>query len=490
VVTHQLIRILAVACAALAAVPALGAKRAGTERSVVRIVNFSQRGDWFSPWNVSKVVESSGSGFIIEGGLVLTNAHVVSDSRLLLLQAHNDPEPHVAEVLHVAHDCDLALIRPVEPGPLDAVPSLRFGGLPELGSTVDTLGYPAGGSQLSSTRGVVSRIEEQLYVHSGKDLHLTVQTDAAINPGNSGGPVVQEGRVVGVAFQANLDLESVGFFIPMEVIERFLRDVEDGRYDGYPELGVNTSSMENPAARAHAGLEDGESGVRVDSVYRGTSADERIREGDILLAVNGRPVANDGSVADGDFRIPFGLLVDRIQIGGRVSIRVLRDGSRLDLEIPLQGYPAAESRGHIYDRRPRYYVYGGLVFVALNRETLKTYGADWQYEADKGLLHDFFVRPAFEPELLLQERVVLLRRLTHPVNADMAWYRNEAVERVNGREITSLDVLVETLENHDGDYHFIEFANVRRFGVLDRRKAEDAHDEILERYGIEEDRNL
>ena len=75
-------------CAAAAVTPCLAAGLAGLERSVVRIVNFSQRGDWSAPWDATRVAETSGSGFVIEGGFVMTNAHVVSDSRLLLLQFH------------------------------------------------------------------------------------------------------------------------------------------------------------------------------------------------------------------------------------------------------------------------------------------------------------------------------------------------------------------------------------------------------------------
>lgn len=81
---------------------------------------------------------------------------------------------------------------------------------------VVTYGYPAGGEQISYTRGVVSRIELQNYVHIGNRSLLAVQTDAAINPGNSGGPVIQDDRVVGVAFQGVPGLENAGFFIPPE----------------------------------------------------------------------------------------------------------------------------------------------------------------------------------------------------------------------------------------------------------------------------------
>lgn len=477
-------------CIGLAvAFPAISAQKR-TEESVVRIVNFSQRGEWFTPWDVTGVAEASGSGFVIEGGLVLTNAHVVSDSRYILMQAHNDPEQYVAEVVHIAHDCDLALIRPVEPEVLSKLPALRFGNLPLLGSAVDTLGYPAGGTQVSSTRGVVSRIEDRAYVHSGKDSHLVLQTDAAINPGNSGGPVVQEGKVVGVAFQVNTELENVGHVIPVEVIKRFLHDVEDGRYDGYPELGMQTSGMDNPAARAQIGMEENETGVRVNLVHHGGSAEGHVLPGDIILAVDGNQVANDGTVADGNGRMQFGLLIDRRQIAETVPIRVLRDGTRLEIQIPLRDWSAMDTQGHYYDQKPRYYVYGGLVFIPLSREMLKTYGSNWRYEANQRLLHEHFMRSYVEPESILHERVVLLRRLKHRVNKNMTWYRNEVVERVNGRKIRSLDDLVETLENHSGDYHFIEFAHHRRVAVLDRREAEATHQEILELYGIKEDRNL
>ena len=60
----------------------------------------------------------------------------------------------------------------------------------------------------------------------------------------------------------------------------------------------------------------------------------------------------------------------------------------------------------------------------------------------------------------------------------------------SGQHREAVEYLVESLENHQGDYHLIEFSHLGRFGVLDRLKAEEAHQEILERYGIGEDRNL
>lgn len=483
-------RTIAVLAVTLATLP-LAAQAVGhPERAVVRIVNYAQRSDAASPWHQTQVVSSSGSGFVVDGGLVMTNAHVVSDSRLLLIYPYNDPTPLEAEVVHVAHDCDLALIRPLREDALAGVAALELGRTPPLGSEVDTLGYPLGGAQISSTRGIVSRIEPLLYVHSGNHVHLGAQTDAAINPGASGGPVVRDGRVVGVAFQAALERENVGFFIPPEVIRRFLTDVEDGRYDGYPELGVEIESMQNPADRARAGLDPAGGGVRVFRIFPGSSADGVVRPGDIVLEVDGRPVAADGTVADGAGRLPFGLLVDRMQIGRPLELLVSRDGRQRRLEVALRGYPYLGAHGNSYDSATRYYLYAGLLFLPLDVETLSSYGPDWRRTAPKELLHEFLIRPFGEPELRLDERVVLRGRLKHPVNADMAWFRDQVVERVNGQRIGSLEDLVRAFEAHDGDQHVIEFATARRFCVLDRERAERANPEILERYGIPRDRNL
>lgn len=86
----------------------------------------------------------------------------------------------------------------------------------------------------------MSRVEVSIYVPLLEDL-LIAQIDASINAGNSGGPVVSGDTVVGIALQSLEEGENVGYMIPAPVIRHFLDDVEDGRYDGFPRLGVDFS---------------------------------------------------------------------------------------------------------------------------------------------------------------------------------------------------------------------------------------------------------
>jgi hypothetical protein len=288
-----------------------------------------------------------------------------------------------------------------------------------------------------------------------------------------------------VAFQAADQLENVGYFIPREVIDHFLVDAADGRYDGYADLGVRFANLENPAARREAGMRDGESGVRIDQVYPGSSAAGRLRAGDVLLAIEGREIGNDGTIAVDGLRLHSEVVIDRLQVGDEVELRRLRQGERQDLRFPVAPYPPYRLYRRIYDELPRYYVYAGLVFVPLDREVLMTLGED----VPPNLVFELYLRPIVEPERMQREPVVLLGWLDHPVNADLALPRGLVVERVNGRGVESFAELVASVEGNRDPFQVFEFA-LGYSAVLDRVEADRAQREILELYAIPSDRRL
>ena len=159
-------------------------------KSRCSIMTFSQQPDWDEPWNDSRVRGSTACGFVIEGNRNMTNAHVVSWAKQIQVRRFQDSRPHLAEVAYIGHDCDLAVLTVEDPSFFEGLDPLPIGVLPKVRSVVNTIGYPAGGEQISFTSGVVSRIELINYVQPGNRSLLAVQTDAAINPGNSGGPVL------------------------------------------------------------------------------------------------------------------------------------------------------------------------------------------------------------------------------------------------------------------------------------------------------------
>ena len=170
-------------CSAFFLATDLSAQQGGKiQNSVVRISATDVEPDYRAPWNSGAIQRGVGAGFVVSGGRIMTNAHVVSNSRYLTVERDGDPNKYPARVLFVAHDCDLALIQVAAPEFGKNMVPLTFGGIPELESTVSAYGYPIGGERMSVTTGIVSRIDFQLYTHSSIDSHLAVQISAQINP--------------------------------------------------------------------------------------------------------------------------------------------------------------------------------------------------------------------------------------------------------------------------------------------------------------------
>lgn len=463
---------------------------ASVEQSVVKIVNQYNQFDWYAPWESGATGKGTGSGFVIDKKRIMTNAHVVSDSSLLLVYFHNDPTPYPAHVASIGHDCDLAILELNDPSRIEHIPPLEFDGLPALRSHVFTYGYPAGGRMISSTAGVVSRIEAQNYAHSGVQQLLTVQTDAAINPGNSGGPVIQNDKVVGVAFQGTMELENTGFFIPGVIINHFLTDMKDGSYDGFPDLGAFTANMENPAARAYAQMKPGETGVRVEFISKGTGSEGLLQPDDVITSIEGYDLANDGTIEWNGLRL-YGLFpIDCLQKGDTATIKLIRNGDRMEIKIPLNDYSPSQAIGNIYDQRPTYYIYAGLVFAPVNRETLKTFSKNWFSDAPQELIYEFYYRSILKNERYDIPKIMQIRRLDDTVNVEESRYLYRLIETVNDIPVNTLQELAEAFENNTKPYHTIRYAYGNRITVLDRQKADAAHEEILHKYAIPKDRNL
>ena len=467
---------------------AAGSPEETIEPAIISIEVTQQRTDWYSPWQGTRPEVSQGSGFLIGPGRIMTNAHVVSDARQIVVRRNGDDRPYFADIEFIGHDTDLATLRVNDPAFSRGVPPLALGDLPSLRSRVRTYGYPAGGEKISRTEGVVSRIQFITYVHSGADQHLAVQTDSAINPGNSGGPVVQEGKVIGVAFQASTRLNDVGYFIPVPVIRRFLEDVQDGTYEGYGDLGVVTSNLINPTYRRSLGLQDDHRGVVVDRVLPRSSAAGLLREADVILAVDDVPVEADGTINYHGYSLGYQQTVEQKQIGEAVKATVWRSGKALELRVPLHRYPEAERMRAEFDTPAPYLVYAGLVFMELNRDYLRTFGNYWE-TADKHLLYRHFY--AFmESDQPYAGTVVLARVLPHRINTAYTSLANSQVAAVNGVTVHTLRELESALAAARSGYQVFDLMPGEQVLVLDKAAADTAQPEILGRYAIPKDRYL
>jgi S1-C subfamily serine protease len=456
-------------------------------RSVVKILTVSDAPDYDQPWQTRGPSSTAGSGVIIStarGPRVLTNAHCVENYAFVEARRYGNAHRFVAEVEAIGYECDLALLRIPDESFFAGTVPIPLGTLPDLSDEVSVFGYPIGGERLSITNGVVSRIESIPYAHRQRRL-LAVQVDAAINAGNSGGPVLKDGAIVGVAFQALEDADQIGYMIAVPVIEHFLRDVEDGSRDGFPSLGIRAQALESDAHRRFLGLPAGrEGGVLITQVAFQGSAWGTLERGDVLLSVDGVPIASDGTVEfrDGEM-LSYDYVISRRHVGDTVECRVWRQGAELACVVRLRPpqYLVAEDR---YDSPPTYYIYGGLLFAPLTRDYLKTW-EDWWHQAPRSLVA-LYERGFPTPERT--EAVILQKVLADAVNQGYSELESLVVERVNGEPVKNLRHLIEMVETSRGD--FVQFETTHGLQiVLDRAEVRTRHPVILERFKVPQDRS-
>jgi len=449
-------------------------------RGVVKIHVNSQKPNYAEPWKPGNISGGTGSGFLIAGQRIMTNAHVVSNARDIHLQKEGDPKRYAANVKFIAHDCDLALLEVADESFFNDMEALPFGAVPDLNSTVVAFGYPIGGKRLSVTRGIVSRLEFRTYAHSALDAHLAIQVDAAINPGNSGGPILQNGKVIAVAFQGfpGAVAQNTGYGIPVPVIERFLTDVEDGTYHGYVELAVNYSSLRNPAMRSYLGLPQNKLGVRVHEVIDAGSAAGKLQEGDILLSIAGHEIYYDGRIQLDGSMVRLEEIVERRFQGDAVTFRFLREGREQQAEVELKGAWPYMIFARRYDVRPRYFIVGGLVFQPLSRNFLGAHKLK-----DVEVMHQFnyFVQDEIYKER--RDLIVLSNVLADRINSSFKAMRYQMVDKVNGEQVRSLRHMHELVQAAE-EHIVIELLDEGRPIVLNIADLKPAEQRIRQRYQI------
>ncbi|MBI1368021.1 MAG: trypsin-like serine protease [Planctomycetes bacterium] len=448
--------------------------------SVVKILSTVRRPNVFRPWAKENPADISGSGSVIDGHRILTNAHVVAFASQIYVQPNHSAQKIAAKVEFVAPGMDLAILKLDDESFFDTHEPLKLAAaLPAMRANVTVYGYPMGGTEMSVTQGIVSRIEYGTYYHSVGGLRM--QIDAALNPGNSGGPAIVDGVITGVVFSRMQEAENIGYLIPAEEVKRFLDDVADGQYDGKPTLSTMLfQDVENEALRARLKLPEGTGGVMVEKLF---DPDASLLSGDVITKIGDHPIDSEGSVAVGsDLRLRFDYLVPILAKDGKLDVTVLRDGKPMPMQLPVETHrprliPAND------DHYPRYFVYGPLVFSPADTLTLQSAGRLIGYLAVSA--SPLVTRTLDQPGEVQELVIIASPFLPHKLVKGYSDHTMQVVSSVNGVEVKSLHQLAQLLRDAKDEYITFEFAgNHGEMLVFRRAEIEAASEDILNDNGI------
>lgn len=451
------------------------------ESSVVKVFTTRRLPDPYKPWTKDAPSDVTGSGVIIDGKRILTNAHVVEYASQVQVQASQAGDKKSATVEAIATGIDLAVLKVDDDTFFDAHPPLqRAATLPAIKDAVMVYGYPAGGDNMSITKGIVSRIEFVPYHFPVSGLRI--QIDAAINPGNSGGPAVAGDKMIGLAFSRLNSEQNIGYIIPCEEIDLFLKDIAGGKYHGKPSMFDDCQTLENPALRSYLKLSSQVEGLVVHQPYQ-YAASSPLKQWDVISKIGDTPVDDQGMIKAGDIRVAFSYMIQKIAKDGKVPLTIVRGGKEMNIEMPVQNdYPLViPSLNGDY---PSYFICGPMVFSNATNDFVSGFARANASSALMGspLATRMLAKPAFPGEQLV---VVSSPFFPHKFSQGYESPLGKVVKSVNGIAIKNLSHLVEVLRDSKDEYLIFEF-DTRYYETLVFKRSEimAATEDILTDNGI------
>jgi S1-C subfamily serine protease len=472
---NRLTALLVPALALLASAAAAAEDKADKDvrRSVVQVFATQRAPNVLKPWQKQSPREVAGSGVVLDGKRILTNAHLVLYAGQVYVQPYQSSDRHAARVVRAAPGIDLAILQLEDDAFFkDRPPVPRAAELPEVRDTLSVYGYPIGGSSLAVTRGTVARIGFGPYGYSELGLHI--QVDAALNPGNSGGPALVKDHMVGLVIGSSLEGQNIGYLIPNEEIDAFLKDGGKPR----PRIRDELQALQNEALRKKVKVGRDTRGVLVRAPYSQV-ASYPLRKGDVLTRIGSYDLDNDGMVRVKDnLRLPFYYVVPKLARDGRVPATVLRDGKARAVELPVPDTTRPLVRP-LLGRPPSYFVWGPLVFSPAS--TTLAMMLEGHVQDGSPLLTRRNDEAAFDGE----ELVVVVAMLPHKLSKGYGDPTGQVVREVNGTRVRNLRHLVEVLRDARGP--FVEFEFCEKYVetlVFERKEVLAAMDDILSENNI------
>ncbi len=447
--------------------------------ALVRVNATVQAYDAFQPWQKQSPAGRRGLGVVMPGRKILVTAQMASDATYLELELPESELKLPARVAGIDYEANLALLEGASTA--DRVDAFFSGLNPievetkvSVGDTLNTWQTSRVGD-LIVTPLRISKILTSTYAVEGSNYLVYEGQGILRSEGNSFTlPVVKGGKLAGLLlrYDSKNQLTTV---LPGLIIAQFLKDMEDGKVNGFPSLGAQLQPTMDEQFREYLGLKPNQGGMFVSAVLKGNTAEKvGLKKGDIILAMNGFPIDSRGDYNDPDYgRLNMSHIVrGKARIGDSLEITILRDGKEMTLKGELSRKLPEENLvwPYLFDRGPNYLVNGGLVFQELTKPYLNAFGEN---RSPAAMRLSYLAEHPEELEDEGRKKLVFLSMvLPTPAAQGYGNLGGNIVNRINGKPINKLSDAAEAFQSPMDGIHVIEFADFPRIIHLDAAQAE------------------
>ncbi len=465
---------------------------AAQQLPVVRVNVTSQAFNFTQPWRKNAPAIRQGLGVVLLDGRILVTAELVANHTYVELEKPETALKAAATVDVVDYDANLALLAAPAAEFLQSIQGAKLDESAAVGDRVEILQLEANGKPVR-TAATITTIEVGPYpVDENAFLVFKLSVPLQSRENSFTVPAFKDGRLVGLLMRYDPRTQTADV-VPAPVINQFLQAAARTPYSGFPRAGLTFSDTRDPQLRRFAKLPNGTGGAYITKVLPGSPADAAgIRQGDILLTVDGKTIDQDGNYADPRFgKISLAHYVSTVlQAGQTIPLTVWRDGAEVRLEgtVAPRDRTRMASQPYIFDAAPQYVIVGGIVFSELSRQYLREWGPNWPREAPLKLVY----LDRFQSELPPDRGRIVFISAVLPGSETMGYedLSGEIVQEVNGKPIRSLEDLAAAVDNPAGEFHRIKLAEDPGLIVLDVAKSKDAEERVKQEYGLTSLRQL
>ena len=456
-----------------------------TSKSILRVNSTNQVYDLGSPWQKKPPTGRRGLGVLVGDGSILVTADLVANSNFIELELPANAKKSTATIQHIDYESNLALLRATDPEFLAGMIPLKLAEKISIGDSATVLQFEPNG-EIARTTGRISSISIAPYTLENVGLLVfKISMPLQQRDGSFTLPAVHGGRLVGLLMRYDSRNQTADI-IPMPIISRFLASTTQPDFKGFPRLGVSFAPLRDPQLRRFIGLTE-PGGIYVTKVTpKSSAASAGLREGDVILAVNGRALDQDGNYEDADYgRILFSHITGTLTpAGGKVVLKILRSGKIEEVPVAMKPLDRSSvvSPSFLSDAAPPYFILGGMVFVELSRPYLQEWGAEWTKNAPQRLVN----YDAFQDELPADRGkiVVLAQILPTPDTIGYENIENVVIKELNGRLVKSIADLAEAAKHPVEGFQKIKLEEDPTWLFLDAASIEANRTQLMEHYEL------
>ncbi len=461
------------------------------ENQLVTLIVTSQRYDYGSPWQKGEITRANITGCVIEGRRILTSAYALSDSVRVEVLKKGEPRKYTAEVAIKDFHTGLAIVRVPEEEFFNGLTPVVFSTNGRLfGETAKVYKWDAM-TNLKEFTAELNKSSIRFYEpNCGVLMH---QLSTVMNEGGNGEPVFVKGKLVGIATGLSGETKTL-FAIASNVIERMLKDLADGNYQGVPFFWCDSVDMQGDEnLKEYFGMQREDTGIMITDIPPLSSGGEVLKKNDIILSINGITIDDNGMYDSDRYGklYYYGILQLNTFVGDTVRMRILRNKEKLDLQFNLKPVPDDCCVIPLIsnDRAPNYYVFGGLVFQELSNGYFESWGSDWKKKGDKRMLHYYDSIKSLAGQGGARKIIVLNRVLADRINKGYHYMSNQILKKVNGQEVLNIRHLKSVVQGSKNKFAVFDFVGDSSI-VLDRKLVVASEKELLKRYNIHSSSNI